>query len=325
LVNSVKNFIEVEGDVNRAYVFELLNSYSTVQDIMQFIMPKPSTNSFMLTSWQGKQEISKQYALSDAPTVQVSNGSKLKFYSDYYVNSIEVLIEGEHTGAKNITVKKGTTLYDVLSQVKFTPLSEIKNVKIYRKSIAKIQKQLLETMFKDLEARAFTADSANLEEANIRSKEAEMVTQFIARARAVEPLGQLIIRNEDNLENIYLENGDRIVIPKRSNVVVVQGEVNIPNALAYRENYTIDEYVDVCGGYGDRANLEKVLLIKANGEVRQYSSGGMFNHSASPKVEAGDSILVLGKVDSKSILITSSITQIIYQMAVGAAVVLRAF
>jgi len=325
LVNSVKNFIEVGGDVNRAYVFELLNSYSTVQDIMQFIMPKPSTNSFMLTSWQGKQEISKQYALSDAPTVQVSNGSKLKFYSDYYVDSIEVLIEGEHTGARNITVKKGTTLYDVLSQVKFTPLSEIKNVKIYRKSIAKIQKQLLETMFKDLEARAFTADSANLEEANIRSKEAEMVTQFIARARAVEPLGQLIIRNEDNLENIYLENGDRIVIPKRSNVVVVQGEVNIPNALAYRENYTIDEYVDVCGGYGDRANLEKVLLIKANGEVRQYSSGGMFNHSASAKVEAGDSILVLGKVDSKSILITSSITQIIYQMAVGAAVVLRAF
>jgi protein involved in polysaccharide export with SLBB domain len=325
LVNPVKNFIEVDGDVNRAYVFELLNSSTTVEEVLQFIMPKPTTNSFMLTSWEGKQEISRQYALSKASRVQVSNGSKLKFYSDYYVNSIEVLIEGEHTGAKNISVKKGTTLYDVLSQVKFTPLSKIKNIKIYRKSIAKIQKQLLETMFKDLEARAFKADSANLEEANIRTKEAEMVTQFIARAKAVEPLGQLIIRNEDNLEKIYLENGDRIVIPKRSNVVVVQGEVNIPNALAYRDNYSIDEYVEACGGYGERANLEKVLLIKANGEVQQYASGGMFGSTHSPNVEAGDSILVLGKVDSKSILITSSITQIIYQMAVGAAVVLRAF
>ena len=42
-------------------------------------------------------------------------------------------------------------------------------------------------------------------------------------------------------------------------------------------------------------------------------------------VEAGDSILVLGKVDTKNIQITSSVTQILYQIAVGAAVVLRAF
>jgi len=43
------------------------------------------------------------------------------------------------------------------------------------------------------------------------------------------------------------------------------------------------------------------------------------------KVEAGDSILVLGKVDTKNIQITSSISQIIYQIAVSAAVVLRVF
>jgi protein involved in polysaccharide export with SLBB domain len=324
LVNPVRNFIEVEGDINRPYVFELLDEYASVQDVMQFILPKPTTNSFMLTLWEGKQETSKQYTLEEARNVQLKNGAKLKFYSDYYVNSIEIRIEGEHRGAKNISVQKGTTLYDVMSQVKFTPLSEIKNVKIYRKSVANIQKQLLETMLKDLEARAFTSDSATLEEANIRTQEAKMVTQFIARARAVEPLGQVVLRTEDNLDSIYLENGDKVVIPKRSNIVVVHGEVNIPNALAHRDNYAIDDYVKVCGGYGDRANLEKVLLIKANGEVQQYESNAIFANS-SPKVEAGDSILVLGKVDSKNILITSSITQIIYQMAVGAAVVLRAF
>jgi len=324
LVNPVKNFIEVEGDVNRPYIFELSSQYATVKDVMEFIMPKPTTNSFMLTAWQANQEVSKQYSLKEASSVSLANGAKLKFYSDYYVNSIEVAIEGEHMGAKNISVKKGTTLYDVIRTVKFTPLSEIKNIKIYRKSVANIQKSLLETMLKDLEARTFTSDSATLEEANIRTQEAKMVMQFIERARAVEPLGQVVIRNEDNLDKIYLENGDRVVIPKRSNVVIVQGEVNIPNALAYRENYSIDDYVTACGGYGDRANLEKVLLIKANGEVQQYESDATFANS-SPKVEAGDSILVLGKVDSKNILITSSITQIIYQMAVGAAVVLRAF
>ena len=69
----------------------------------------------------------------------------------------------------------------------------------------------------------------------------------------------------------------------------------------------------------------KILLIKANGSVVQQSSGDFFSNASSLKVEAGDSILVLGKTDSKNILITSSITQILYQVAVGAAVVLKAF
>lgn len=325
LVNPIKNFIEVTGDVSRAYTFELLNDYATVADVMRYIMPKPTANSFILTSWNTSEETTKQYSLEQANNIKVKSGTKLKFFSNYYINSIVIKVEGEHKGQKNMTVKKGTTLFDVLERLKFTPLSEIKNVRLYRKSVAKIQKQLIETMLQDLEARAFTSDSATVEEASIRNKEASMILSFAERVRKIEPLGQVIINQEDNLDKIYLEPGDRIVIPKRSNVVIVQGEVNIPNALAYRDTYSIDDYVRICGGYGDRANKDKVLLIKANGEVIQYSSEGVFRRGISPKVEAGDSILVLGKVDSKNILITSSVTTILYQIAVGAAVVLRAF
>jgi len=325
LVNPVRNFIEVDGDVNRPYIFELLSESTSVQDIMRFIMPKPTANRFMLTKWENGQEITNEYPLSEAGSLFVTNGTKLKFFSDYYVNNLEIALTGEHKGSKKVMVKKGTSLYDILSKVKFTPLSDIKNARLYRKSVANTQKQLIETMLKDLEARAFTSDSSTVEEANIRNKESEMIIKFVERVRKVQPLGQVIISSEDNLDEIYLEEGDRIVIPKRSNVIVVQGEVNIPNALAYRKNYTLDDYVDACGGYGERANMDKILLIKANGRVVQYSSGDFFSDSSSLRVEAGDSILVLGKTDSKNILITSSVTQILYQVAVGAAVVLRAF
>ena len=325
LVNPVRNFIEVSGDVNRPYIFELLSDSTSVQEIMRFIMPKPTANHFMVTTWQNGQEITNEYPLSQAGSVFVTKGTKLKFFSDYYVNNVEVKIDGEHKGAKKIMVRKGTSLYDVLSNINFTPLSDIKNVRLYRKSVANTQKQLIETMLKDLEAKAFTTDSSTPEEANIRTKEAEMIMKFVERVRKVQPLGQVIISKEDNLGKIYLEEGDRIVIPKHSNIVVVQGEVNIPNALAYREGYTIDDYISACGGYGERANRDKILLIKANGRVVQHSSGDFFADPSSLKVDAGDSILVLGKTDSKNILITSSVTKILYQVAVGAAVVLRAF
>jgi protein involved in polysaccharide export with SLBB domain len=324
LVKPVQNFIEVEGDVNRPYIFELLQNSSTVRDVMRYIMPKPTANRFMITKWESGEEITEEYPLSEADLHYVTKGAKLKFFSDYYINNLEITIEGEHRGVKKITVKKGSTLYDLLSKVKFTPLSDILNIRLYRKSVAQTQKQLVETMLKDLEARAFTSDSSTPEEAGIRTKEAEMIMKFVERARQVQPLGQVVLRRKDNLDNFYLENGDRVVIPKRSNIVVVQGEVNIPNALTYREDYTIDDYIDACGGYGERANRDKILLIKANGEVMQYSSKKFFSKS-SLHVDAGDSILVLGKMDSKNILITSSVTKIIYQLAVGAAVVLNAF
>jgi protein involved in polysaccharide export with SLBB domain len=325
LVNSVKNFIEVEGDVNRPYIFELFSSQVSVQEVMQFIMPKPTANSFMLTSWSNGQESTSNYLLAKASTTFISNGGKLKFFSDYYVNNMEITLEGEHKGSKQVTVEKGTTLYKVLGKVEFTPLSEIKNIRLYRKSVATIQKQLIENMLKDLEARVLTSGSATVEEATVRTKEAEMVMQFIARARSVQPLGQVVMNKKDSLNEIYLEEGDRIVIPKRSNVVVIQGEVNIPNAIAYRSQYEINDYIKVCGGYSERANLENILLIKANGEVLQYNHGSFFGGDKAPIVEAGDSILVLGKTDSKNILIASSLTKILYQVAVGAAVVLRAF
>ena len=325
LVNPVRNFIEVGGDVNRPYIFELFSDSTSVQEVMRFIMPKPTANRFMLTKWENGQEITNEYPLNQASNLFVTKGTKLKFFSDYYVNNIEIKIEGEHRGSKKRMVKKGTSLYGILSTLKFTPLSDISNIHLYRKSVANTQKQLIETMLKDLEARAFTSDSSTVAEANIRNKESEMIMKFVERVRKVKPLGQVIISNEDNLDKIYLEEGDKIVIPKHSNIIVVQGEVNIPNALAYKENYTIDDYVDACGGYGERANMDKILLIKANGRVVQHTSGDFFSDSSDLKVEAGDSILVLGKTDSKNILITSSVTQILYQVAVGAAVVLRAF
>ncbi len=66
------------------------------------------------------------------------------------------------------------------------------------------------------------------------------------------------------------------------------------------------------------------MLVKKSGKVLTYNATSWWN-KVSLKVEAGDSILVLGNVDTKNIQITSSITQIIYQIAVSAAVVLRGF
>lgn len=323
LINPVKSFVEVDGDVSRPYIFELSGKSASVKSIMRYVLPKPGVNRFIHTKRKGNSEISNDYALSQANHIRIKRGDKVNFFSNQYVKSISIAIEGEHKGSHYLSVPKGTSLYSVLTKVKFSALSNIKSTQIFRPSVAKIQRKLLETNLKDLETRALTSSSGSAEEASIRNKDAELVMKFIQRARDVEFKGQVVLSPKEDLRHTILEDGDKIYIPAKNNIITVQGEISIPNALTFKPGQNLDFYINACGGYTDRADKDKVLLIKANGEVIQHNAGGF--HFASPHVEAGDAILVLGKTDTKSLQFAKDITQVLYQVAVGAAVVLNAF
>lgn len=49
----------------------------------------------------------------------------------------------------------------------------------------------------------------------IRAKEAELVMQFVDKARKIQPLGKVIVSDDGVIANIQLEQGDQIVIPQK--------------------------------------------------------------------------------------------------------------
>lgn len=251
----------------------------------------------------------------------IHSGESINFIPDHNPKNIAIEITGEHANIHNLVVKKGTSLQEVFEKLKFTSMSDNASFQLFRKSIALQQKKLLEAQLNDLEAKTLTAGSYTVEEATIRKQEAALVQNFIERAKQVEPKGQVIINKDTNLSKIYLEEGDKIFIPKKNNMVVVQGEVMLPSAQTYVPNMTFDQYIESCGGYSFRANDEKILIIKQSGEVNTYDASAFFRDEY--HVDPGDSILILGKVDTKYLQVIKDITQIMYQLALGAAVVLR--
>ena len=48
----------------------------------------------------------------------------------------------------------------------------------------------------------------------------------------------------------------------------------------------------------------------------------MFSFSSAPKIDSGDAILVLPKIETKTLQITGALTQILYQVAIATKVVL---
>ncbi len=322
VVESVENYVEITGDVKRPYRFEMLKHSVTLREILNVVLPNPTLTNFTVTKYNqdNKQSIAI-YPIKENLDMLVYSGEAINFIPDHTSTHIKIEISGEHSNIHNIVVKKGTSLQAVFDTIALTGMSDATSFQLYRKSIATQQKSLLEAQLNDLEAKTLTSSSLTGEEAVIRKQEAELVMNFIERAKKVEPKGQVVINQDTNLSKIYLEDEDNIFIPKLSRMVLVQGEVMLPGAQTFVEGMSFDDYINSCGGFSFRANAENVLIIHKNGKVNAYDADAMFRDDY--KIVPGDSILVLGKVNAKYLQVIKDITQILYQIAIGAAVVLR--
>ena len=92
-------------------------------------------------------------------------------------------------------------------------------------------------------------------------------------------------RNED----IVLREGDVLDIPILNNVVKISGGVMYPNAVAYRENMTLGDYIDNAGGYVQGARRSKVYVVYMNNTVSKGRGS---------RIEPGCEIIVPVKPES---------------------------
>jgi protein involved in polysaccharide export with SLBB domain len=312
VVGPREHVFTVRGEVYNAYDFEFATPVITLQQALAVARPKPGATHVSIVRRQGTERTTEYYAISNASNVRLNDGDQLAVTSDRYAGTIQVRVEGAHSGEHALVLPYGSTMAQVLSQVRKNPLSRVDEAQLFRKSVADRQKEMLGVELQKLQEAALSAPSATSEEANLRSKEAENITKFAALASKTEFKGQVVL-NEQTMGNVILEDGDVINIPERTSVVMVHGEVLFPNAVEWQSGMTTSDYVAHVGGYTQKADNSKIIVIHQNGKAELADSGA--------KVEAGDELMVLPKVRSKSIEITRGITQILYQMAVAAKLI----
>jgi protein involved in polysaccharide export with SLBB domain len=67
--------------------------------------------------------------------------------------------------------------------------------------------------------------------------------------------------------DVVLEEGDAIYIPRQPRTVKVAGEVGFPASVLYERGKTLGFYVDQAGGYTDASDKRRVKVIQPNGHV----------------------------------------------------------
>jgi protein involved in polysaccharide export with SLBB domain len=133
----------------------------------------------------------------------------------------------------------------------------------------------------------------------------ERLSSVIRRAGGIKPdaylVGARVIREQDAVGNIaidlalalaqpggehdiILQQGDQVIVPDRMFTVKVVGEVGFPTSLVYEEGKKINDYVNMAGGYLEKADKGKTRVVWPNGMSLPNKGGS--------KVVAGSTIVV---------------------------------
>ena len=73
--------------------------------------------------------------------------------------------------------------------------------------------------------------------------------------------------NPGSDDDPYLREGDRIVVPRYTSTVSINGEVLYPNAVRYKAGEKADYYIDLAGGVSSSGKRSQTIIIYMNGMV----------------------------------------------------------
>jgi len=190
--------------------------------------------------------------------------------------------------------------------------------------------------------QASTAASA--EEVASQKLEMEQKSKFLDTLKQLKATGRMSIKlaNPRLLKNteydIEFEDGDSLMIPMRNSVVSVFGAVMSRGSFVYSTDIGYKDFIGMAGGYTAYADEDNVYVLKVDGTARKLTSGFLGWNSSETRwemssfgeeireIEPGDTIVVPEKLERIAWMREiKDITQILYQIATTAGVLIVAF
>ncbi len=314
VVGARGDYVTASGLIPQQAAYEGTGKSFSGAELVRLAAPLPAASHVSVTGVRNAAPFHVYLPLRDFGGFALAQGDKVEFLADKPGETIMVSVSGSTLGATRYPVKRNTTLRTLLAHVPVDAnLANLPGIYLKRKTVVAQQKKAIADALYRLEQSVLTSTSTTAEEATIRVKEAELVQNFVQRAAVLEPDGVVVVTRAGWTADIILEDGDEVIIPQKSDIVQIAGEVMIPKALVYSAQLGVKQYVAGAGGFTDRADADNILVVHPNGEIQ------LANATA---VMPGDLLLVMPRYDSKKFQIFKDIVQILYQIAIATKVVI---
>ncbi|MGE6606434.1 polysaccharide biosynthesis/export family protein [Halomonas sp. NPDC076908] len=306
--------IAVGGDVHREHRYELIGNQLSGAEIVALARLRSGVSHVLLRGDREGGPIAQYFPIDMFYGQTIRSGDEVQFSADQRSETIVVQLEGSYYGPSRFALPRNARLSELLDAIPVPEnMTAVESISLQRESVRQQQAQALEDSLRRLETTYLGASSRTDQEAQIRLQEAELIERFIERARDLEPSGRLVVANSNGISDIRLQDGDVVTIPEISDSILISGEILVPQAVVYRPGMSVIDYVEGAGGFTERADEDQILLVRQNGAVE---------HAKNSPLRPGDEILVMPAAPTHNLQLASTLTQILFQIAVTTRVAL---
>ena len=252
----------------------LTDAASTVKvDVTRKLHDPEATNATM--------EIAKTFSFPLKPNFEFDgdNSFTLEPYdiiqvrkSPVFQNPIRVSVEGEIAFQGRYTMdQKNQRVSDVVKAAGgVLPGAYVRGARLVRQ-MSEAERARMQDLIRMAKQTADSKDSLSLEQLALE-------TTYSVGIHLDEALA-----NPGGEEDVEVQDGDQLIIPRYNRTVRISGDVLKPNTVAYKEKPNYKYYIEQAGGYGRRARKSNVYIIYQNGTIAKASKG---------KIEPGCEVVV---------------------------------
>ena len=274
------------------------------------------------------QNLNLQAVMEGQASVTLKSRDRLLIKSiPEFAQAKTIELNGEVRYPGQYTIRDGETLRDVIERAGgLTDNAFPEGAVFTREKLRQLEAQRLQEAEERLQGDLV---GVQLEGDGIGGQNAErtqQVQELLEEVQDSRPVGRMVINlasvvESDDYQPIRLQDGDTLTVPNIPQAVSVFGEVQFPTSHLHSEGLTVDDYLERSGGPTRQADEERVYVVKADGSVMLPEKSRWFG-GRRQQLAPGDTIIVPIDVDRLNQLeLWSNVSQIVYQMALGAAAV----
>ena len=213
---------------------------------------------------------------------------------------------------QNFATTKGEVIYPGIYGIKYkdekisdlisragglSPQAYIKGATLVRKTpISDFQKdqrdEVLNNLNINVKVKPIIEDVEN-EEPEL-TEEGDVLDNVITESVGIDL--EKILKNPGSVEDLILQDGDEINIPKKLQTVRIEGEILYPTTVKYHPELKFIDYVSKSGGFTKKSARGKAFIIYPNGSVDRTRK--FLFVKIHPKVEPGSEIIIPGKTEN---------------------------
>lgn len=241
-------------------------------------------------------------------------------------NTYEVTLKGEVRFPGTYAIKRGETLTQLLERAGgFTDHAFIEGAVFTREELRKQEQERKKILAQQLQREVAGNMLTGTGDSLVSYSE---VRNLLADLLSVEPVGRLImdlpkLMAGNGANSVQLKDGDTLHVPSRINSISIMGEVQMATSYRFDPELTVDEYISRSGGTKEKADEDRIYIVKANGAIERYEGGSSwFSFSNNSQLGPGDTIIVpMDTTYTENLELWSQVTGIIYNSAVAIAAI----